>query len=433
MGFYFNTNSLTPSTGSGGGGGGSADTITAINKTGSDISAGDKVWLNRGLQKDSGQVGNGASVFYPMVSNGNVGYSGYVYSIDDLSAGTFTQLYSVGYYYTVTQTSYLQPYRKNPVLLDNEATYISLGASSAVKKRSWDMYSSDMNGRCVTTSADGFLYASDGTHVYKIEPNALTVDETISVSQASSQAWCKSGSYLIKGQFNSSHPEWTYVYDMSGVQQNDWTITGDTSVDNVYGAFAVTDSLYIVAYATSQSSNYPNMYTKNSNGYGANGIALMVIDSANKTVNFKTTSLTGGLANWTNNVSGRFFVTYNANCNTLCLAKAETSTPTYALFKYENGSWSSISLDLTGVLPSSNYFTSGISISDDGQIISFGYGSSSSNPAYNANRSQVICTVSGVLQYSLVAFASATQNSYTGVATQNIAVSSNGSVKTVLS
>lgn len=31
---------------SGSGGGGSADTITAINKTGSDISAGDKVWLN---------------------------------------------------------------------------------------------------------------------------------------------------------------------------------------------------------------------------------------------------------------------------------------------------------------------------------------------------------------------------------------------------
>lgn len=45
MGFYFNTDSITPSKGTGGGGGGSEEVIEAINNTGATINADDKVYV----------------------------------------------------------------------------------------------------------------------------------------------------------------------------------------------------------------------------------------------------------------------------------------------------------------------------------------------------------------------------------------------------
>lgn len=54
MSLYFNTNSISPSKGgSGGGGGGSSTQIEATNNTGSAITSGDKVWVNKDIQNTS--------------------------------------------------------------------------------------------------------------------------------------------------------------------------------------------------------------------------------------------------------------------------------------------------------------------------------------------------------------------------------------------
>lgn len=387
------------------------DTITATNISSAAISSGDKVWIETFSGHESGQVGNGASVFYPMVKTGKVGYSGNVYQINSLKDSDFTQLYSAGYYYNTKSTVYLQPYGKNPVLIDGGAYYTSLGDSSSSSIRSFDLYNENISNNW-SVGSDGYIWVA-GYHIIRgINPNTLSIDYTYNnINKAStSLPYVKSGNYFILAKFRTSDPQWTYVYNLESTQQTDWTISGDTDVQNVCGAFAVTDSLFIVPYKTYSRSSAPTLYSSQSADYSIDGVALMEVNSTNKTVVFKTTSLTGDIANWSNGVSGNIFVTYNANNKILCLCQAFSSSPNYSLFKYENGSWTSLSLDLTGVLPSGNYFTSGISVSDDGKMISFGYGASSTSPDYNANREQAIYDLEEKKTYAIKDFYGTTQN-----------------------
>lgn len=155
MGFYFNIDSITPSKGGsgGGGGGGSADTITAINKTNSNIIAGKKVWIEQGFQTNFSTSGT-PNIDYDTMIYITDGYSNAILIPDftERPEGSTTIPYNVDFQIVLKL-------KKTQAFLVNSNTYAIL------QTEDWNDYSSSNKYAQVRMCLDYYM----GLHTYSTQ------------------------------------------------------------------------------------------------------------------------------------------------------------------------------------------------------------------------------------------------------------------------
>lgn len=325
-----NTNAVI---GKGGGGGA---TVTAINKTGSTITAGSKVWINENVQMaGSSYKFAGSNVESCLSRSGNFAYtSSDTYSITNESATNVGKVAAgSGKIRYMADNSVFANYGR----VDDVAQY-SLPTSTQAFGDDFFGFDSKFNKINMT---DGSVIQS--WTIGSGASNILVADT------------CKVGNYFYRLTHNTSYMTKVTLNDdgtATGVRYNYSSV--DTS--SRYPIGVTTDNKYIIADSTASNLD--------STGY------LRIVEVIDED-NFKElpqSEMPTDLQKYFSTAKGYFVF----NPYTGILTAVDSTSIDYVVMKYENGEWTTVPVTLD--LPEDiTAFTSGLVLSDDLSRASISY------------------------------------------------------------
>ena len=319
----------TPDTGSSGGSGGGGATVTAINKTGTTITAGSKVWLNENVQtaNTSYQLpSSGTNMGCVICRTGTYGYSPYsTYSLTDTTATpqvSMTAQYWDRLRYADNGAMFLMR-DSNCWRIDEQAQYtisfIPIGGDMFVNNYGEYKRLDITNGTVIESLPQftNFNYSQ----VLFVEDSAVCIN------------------YKQRAFYNREENKWvTYGINVANYISNLYTIA--MTLDNKY-------------MLCSDSISYTST---NSNGYGLRLIER--IDADNYRVLLQS-EMPEDLQDFYTGSS----ITFNPYTGILTATKQKSTH--YVVMRYENGTWTKVPVDLSGFLGDTNFFRGPLTVSDD--------------------------------------------------------------------
>lgn len=324
--FYIGSNKITPGLFSKGQS--SGDEVTAINYSGTSISAGDKVWLNEkaNVSASATRVNNASGITYTMDTSGNFVYyrRGSYYYKYDISLNSASEIST---YMTEGTGDYPYYYDEYNNIFCREKCLNGNGISDIAMMCNQDDYAIEYK----TTSSYGY-------NLYKIDKeNNFNIIKTWSISSNVGSTYSYSRLYTIIG--NKLYAKTDNFNGQIGTIDNGLSsITMENRTDNfkTYGIVCSTldNKIAIGVNKSTDGSNYK----------GWNGIKLLNINN-DYTIGSEFVSSNSELNNLLS-LSPLYF-TFNRETGILCISKyLSLDSSTYGMFKYENGDFTTIPLSL---------------------------------------------------------------------------------------
>lgn len=370
-------------------GGGSGATVTAINKTGSTITAGSKVWLNENVQTQGSNYQIGTAGNYQEFKMGAIDRTGLFgvyyskfYSIGEDSAteaGTVSDSYfnmgSIKYMADNSIFANLNyAYR-----FDGKAQWylsyaIGLGDNIFINRSNYSIYQADMsNGSIINTFTN-----SDTTYLNS-EYSLVKVGHNI---------------YRVSG--NAKY-KWTINYDTNTITRSSYSFTNAPYQYDMYPADVTADNKYILcgdsttAYSNSGTYLYMVEVLEDGNLKGLSQSEMPV-----------------DMQKWYSTKCGYVFNPYTG-----ILTVYEYQGADYGIYRYEgNGNWTQLPIDL-GTTEETK-FCAPITVSDDLSRACYTHFSN-----YNQGiKASVIVNLTTIEGYAAVLyrFYNVTENTITGYA-----------------
>lgn len=405
------------------------DTVTAVNKTGSAISEGDKVWIQKqtvtaghvatpsggySLNYISG-ISNDGNYFVYAPSN-NAGNMPLWY-INNLETDTFTKVGDSLIYMSLNES---YPYRYSndgsTFLSTNIGTNTTTDSTSKIGENSfrlnhylfvgYDLCMYKYQTANSTTSAIKILNTNTG-ETTSLTGSTLHGDYSIYCIATSSTEICNL-SQKVK-----------YILDRDNLTYT----TNSVSSSNVSCTTPIgvtSDGKVIIAVnRRSGSSSVDTAYT-----------TLQFISNSTTFIGWDTYRYPTRLQKIVNNTTDKYFISFNPNNDILAYIKVGSTTE-YGFFKYDTTTetWSEIYIDLSSVLTGTMYPHGFISTTADMTRIGMPVGDSS----YSNTKLRIIQlqSVSGY-KYVPYNYYDITSDVLTGFASENIAVDAEGEATTVL-
>ena len=303
--------------------------VAAINKTGATINSGDKVWLNQDIRSAGSfyKVTNSAYAYYNdgvMNRAGTFGVNArYFYSFGINSAkstGTSISMDPVSVKYCADDSTFIVNCGQNYCArIDEQYNYV-LPSMQPI--------------------ADDWFFCTNDSTICRLDMKTGEIIETLG-----KVSYFSDDSILRINNTIHSFVGYSYCY----AYENGTFIEKDRIIENsstFYVVALTSDSKYIVA---SDQSNFSNRQ------YYAGGLRLVkVIDEFTFRV-LSQSEMPAELQEWYNNDT---CVVFNQYTGILTLSSYTKNT--YAMFKYENGNWTKLTLDLGDIIPRSS-----LTVSDD--------------------------------------------------------------------
>ena len=331
-------------------GGGGGATITAVNKTGAAISQGDKVWLSSNAQI--------AGSNYQIGNSGNW-QPGALGCIDRL--GTFgchnDNLYSIG----TDSASYVGKTPSTALIgsimyMDGNSMFAN--GAKAVRIDSASQYATNLY--CV--GGDIFI-ANRGSKAYQLNITTGAILNTFTnANEMVSNYPAKVGDYIYRlyGSNSSSNYKWLIDYKNKTLVRSSYKITNAPYQYDMYNAGVTMDNKFIFA---SKATN-PAI------GEAGYLYIIEVLDNGNLK-GLSQSEMPVELQKWFSTNCG-----FNFNPYTGILCIHEYNGTDYGIYKYLNGVWSKIPVNLD--LPNDAIICGPITVSDDLSKACYSYYLSSS-------------------------------------------------------
>ena len=347
---------------SGGGGGGA--TITAVNKTGSAISAGQKVWLN-----DGGQV-QGSS--YQMYG----------------SSGTST--YYQAYQNIIDQTGLYGNRSPNLYALTNTQANLIQSTTSGYGCSNYYFYDGDKEALLIMTDisyaqnlrniyAGNIWQMSGGTVIPGYKSNYCTGSNSLIKTFDYETGETTNAYTLTKTLENYRGATLIYldkyktIYSFTGRQSAYYQITaeglieGSLSISSYYYPIGCTqDCKYIICVGNPMpTSRFSTTLT------------LLKVDDQLDIKELTQTQMPADLQDY---YAGSNSIVFNAKTQILTCTKTNSSD--YVVMQYSGGSWTKLNIDLSTELASYPYWRGGLFLSDDLSRASLNVGTVSNGAYY---------------------------------------------------
>ena len=321
---------------------GGGDTVTAVNYTGSAITAGDKVWLNKKANVSASAVAvstSSSNNVYIIEPTGNFVYhSTYKYDIStgtDIGGQTSTSV-NLG-----TYTHYYDEY--NNIFIYN----YMINASGSTKTT---LYYKQGN------YAAGNRESASRFHLYRIDKeNNFAITKDWTVYSENGNSYTNANICVIGDKMYYSETSTGY-YLIATIDENATQINTSIRRDRYYVLHSTSDDK--IAICTKPASS--NLQ----NGWGE--VKLINVNN-DYTLGNEFVSSNNDLNNLLS-LSPLYF-TFNRVTGILCINKYSSS---YGVFKYENGDFTTISLNLNNTSGESLYGYYLMSVSNDLSRVQFG-------------------------------------------------------------
>lgn len=404
-------------TSGGSGGGGSADTITAMNNTGSSVSRDDKVWIHK--------VNEAPSVTITVGSGNLLSAQSYDLTIMDISGYGFANGHTNGGSYTYS--------------VSNDLTTATQG-STAISYNPTNNFSVLGDKTYMGNYNSGHPQRMTGNGAFEDLPN-YPAGYYVGSSNGEKGAYYKTGVLRL--------------FDLDGSSYNDYSVTLNNSSNpyicydkNTGKAFNFSN---IVTISGSSASTVNPYYASGNNAYiktaqltsdGKYIVSQQYYDSDpqyNTKYVLQVYNISGNTyTRVEDSVFGSWLTTgcdvfYNPNCDVLTCCNR--SNGDYGFFKYDPSteSWSAITVDLPSITTPSN-FQCPIYVNNQNNQLLFKVGNSGGDYRTNGGKIYIAnYTVSGGgLVWKIESFSEVTSDFLSGVALENIASNATGDVKTVL-
>lgn len=342
--------------GSSGGGGGGA-TVNAINKTGAMITTGKKVWLNQYSQEAGNKLEFTTQYALTTVSRDG----DFVMTNQTASASPMTIYSADGDLSLSTVTSINQQAGKIGTVKygpDNSMFLLPIsgqgGTSRIDGEKQWTNTTYWYQGDNI------FSYQNSSTYeYYKIDLETGNILKTYVATDGSTYQSIPYGAVFLKGRIYSGVYYFGYKYytldDETGkAVANDYTL-GNGGNSSCSFLSVTSDEKFIIGF--SNSSTAQGAFANSSYN---NGLRIISVVDYGLTI-MSQTEMPQDLQRW---YDKSCFIVFNPYTGILtCTEKLGTD---YGVYKYENGKWKTIIIDLEGVFTSTfPKFTSGLVVSDN--------------------------------------------------------------------
>ena len=322
-----------------GAGGGGGATVTAINKTGTTITAGSKVWLNENVQTEGSNYNlssltiTDTSLVGLISRTGNFGWcANKLYSIGSESATFISDL--------STRAGYLYKY------MDNGSVFKCYGANYQGQATRIDENAQYVLNEAYPLSGNLFYRnISNKGHIQEINLEDGSVVKTYNIGYGSAKIpWA-----VINGKvycLDSTQYRWTLNDDLT-TKQETYTFVNATTL---FAAGTTTDNKYVVAGTDEAFSA----------GSSGNYLRLVEVIDENTLKCLQQSEMPEDLQ--------EFYSTYCRiafNPYTGILTVAAFGKSSYAIMKYENGTWTKLPVDLDLENYSGKFLQTAITVSDD--------------------------------------------------------------------
>ena len=356
------TNATVSSGGSGGGGA----TVTAVNKTGSTISTGQKVWLNDGgqVQGSSYQMygSSGTSTYYLIYNNvidptGQYGSNGSsIYSLTGTEATQISTSFSGScsgfnyYFYDGENEALLLSSVFSPA--DVQPSYYNLNNNNIYGLVSMVVIPGYKSNYCMPNSST--IQTFDYTTGNLSNAYTLTTPNTN----------YRRGSLVYLDVYKT-------LYSIYGSSGKYWEITDDGLVE---GTWTPSDNFYPIG--CTQDCQY--IICKSSFLGGAEyNLRLLKVNSQLDIVALTQNEMPADLQDY---YEARCSITFNAKTQILTCTKTNSSD--YVVMQYSGGSWTKLNIDLSAELTSYPYWRGCLFLSDDLSRASLNVGKVSNGAYY---------------------------------------------------
>lgn len=381
----------------------SASLIEVINKTGEVINEGDKVWLNENQQTAgssyaiSGTNNLNQSKMGIIDRTGQFGYfNNNYYNISDDSATSLS---------STTALIYGLVYMANGSLISHKSRIDGIAQ--------WSTTYYPVNG------SDDLFITDRGTQVVRLDMTDGTVIKTFSnSSEMVTNNPVKVGNYIYRlyGSNSSANYKWFIDEENSIVSRQSYTITNSPTTYDIVGVGVTNDDKYIIG------TNYTAYSSGNA---GCDLYILEVLDNGN---------LRGIVPSEVPEDMQKWFTTkcvMNFNKYTGLLSVCSISGRDYGFYKYENGQWTTLNIDLR-ISEIQSFIGGALTISDDLSRACYNCNyPDAPNPAY---REAIITNITSINGYSSVPYRyyNITKDTITGKAMTSAELDGTFTVATVL-
>ncbi len=384
------------------GGGSGGNVIQAVNRTGNLINSGDKVWIN----KDTLASGEHFEVYYksPVSVIGEISPDGtlaVVYNkIYEVGSNSATEIYTIptsynlGYFIQEENNLFYQDFSSNGgfIRIGNDTTW----SESLIRYRYLG------NGLA-------FYYNSSNSFIAKIDietGKVLYQSETISVGNGTYR--CIFINNIFINSISGKKQAWLVTDTGSSIELTAQNPTNSLSSDlYTKGLFTTIDNKYILGRSSSVGSFKIVSYDINTSAF----------------TEYDMASVFPELMEWVNNTSFQYCFDRESGLLTF----ASTSSNSYAVFKYENGRFNKLVVELPNDITVTN-FNCQIGITRDLSRISFI--NDYEYPNCNLNIASLTNDERYLLQSN--AYYNIGETTLTGKANQDIPSGQTGEVSTVL-
>lgn len=415
--------------------GSGGDTVTATNATGSAITAGDKVWIDKNTvaggrsitPSSSGYsmnyiagISNDGNYLTYSTNNTSAEYKGLWY-INDFATSTITSVGSSLIYYHQNSSCYRYSNQGDTFLVSNFVTNSSYEPKfSKIGNNSFDIGSS--------TSFLGYDFVAS---VYDTNTLGIMNLETGSISYLSGfgtgtqgigyQSIATSSNDVYKLASDSYLGRYHIEVDRTNMTFTSTALTV-SNVSCFCPIGATSDGKVII------TSNMYNYY----DGNGARTFQFIKV-SGNTVTGYNIGEYPERLKTIVNNTTDKYWFCFNPNNNVLTFVKyvGSSTTSVYGFFKYDPATetWSEIYVDLSSVL--SGQKVCGV-ITTSGDMTRIGVPVTVTNGTYYSYLK--IVQLQSVSGYRFVPYTyyNINEKTLTGFASENIAVGASGEATTVL-
>ena len=354
------TNATVSTGGSGGGA-----TVQAVNKTGSTISTGQKVWLNDGgqVQGSSYQMygSSGTSTYYQLHNNvidpsGQYGSRGSrVYSLTGTEATQISTSFSGSYgafnyyFYDGENEALLLSNVFSPA--DTQPSYYNLNNNNIYGLASVVVIPGYKSNYCMPNSST--------IQTFDYTTGTLSDAYTLTMANTNYRRGVLVYLDIYKTIYNiySDNKYWEITNE--GLVEGTWTPPG-----GFYPIGCTQDSQYIICKDSSQASaNY--------------NLRLLKVNSQFDIVALTQTEMPADLQDY---YEADCSITFNTKTQILTCTK--TGSSDYVVMQYSGGSWTKLNIDLSTELASYPYWRGGLFLSDDLSRASLNVGTVSNGAYY---------------------------------------------------
>lgn len=417
---------------------GGGDTITAVNKTGSAISEGDKVWIQKqtvaaGYYSEPNSASYTANCFsgisndgnYFSYSNGSTNCS--LWYINDLSTNSFTNvgnnlIYLGGYrcgirYSNLGDTFIFTNYTTNTTTSMKTS---KLGNNSFQTNYQYNYLGYDVFGNGNT--------ASSGTKMLELGDLNAGTFTTLTSTQSATGYVGVTGIAISQNDVYNLHDSTHFTLDRANLTYSLASIT-ENNINCEFCIGATSDSKIIIAV------NIHPSQPESTNPAPCKRFQFIKVDNSNNVVTgYNIDEYLERLKPLTINTEGAYFFSFNPNNDIFTVSGySQSSNPVYGFFKYDTTTetWSEIYVDLSSVLSDATYLCGQITVSEDMTRIGVPVSVSGDSAGYSRLRIVQLQAVSGY-KYVPYNYYDITSDVLTGFASENIAVDAEGDAATVL-